>query len=50
MKKFTLGVIEVFGEEYFRKPNQADVNLLFQVAKDHDFFDMLGSIDCMHWE
>jgi len=32
MKKFILGVIEVFGKEYLRKPNQADVDRLLQVA------------------
>jgi len=31
MKKFTLGVIEVFREEYLRKPNQAQL----QVAESH---------------
>lgn len=50
MKKFALGIIEVFGEEYLRKPNQADVDRLLQAAEARDFPGMLGSIDCMHWE
>jgi len=50
MKNFTLGVIEVFGDEYLRKPNQANVDRLLQVAKGQDFPGLLGSIDCMHWE
>jgi len=48
IKKFTLGVIEVFGDEYLRKPNQTDVARLLQVAEARDFFSMLGSINCMH--
>lgn len=32
MKKFALGVIEVFGEEYLRKPNQADVDRLLKLV------------------
>jgi len=50
MKKFALGIIEVFGEEYLRKPNQVDIDRLLQVAEARDFPGMLGSIDCMHWE
>ena len=48
MKNFSIGVIEVFGNEYLRKRTQADVHYLLQVAEARDFFGMLGSIDCMH--
>ena len=37
MKKFILGVIEVFGKEYLRKPNQVNVDHLLQVAEARDF-------------
>jgi len=47
MKNFTLGVIEVFGNEYLRKPTQTDVDCLLQVAEAWDFPGMLGSIDCI---
>ena len=50
MKKCALGVAKVFGKEYLRKPNQADVDRLLQVAEAHDILGMLGSINCMHWE
>jgi len=50
MKKFALSVIEVFREEYLRKPNQAGVDSLLQVGEAYDFLGMLGSIDYMHWE
>jgi len=44
MKNFALGVIEVFGNEYLRKPSQADVGRILQVAEVRDFPGMLGSI------
>ena len=50
MKNFAAGIIQVFGKEYLRKPTQADVDRLLQVAEARDFPGMLGSIDCMHWE
>ena len=50
VKNFAIGVIEGFGNEYLRKPTQADVHRLLQVAEARDFLSMLGSIDCMHWE
>jgi len=50
MKNFALGVIKVFGNEYLRKPTQADVDRLLQAAEARDFPCMLGSIDCMHWK
>ena len=37
MKNFTLGVIEVFGDEYLRKPNQADVDRLLKLRKAKTF-------------
>jgi len=50
MKSFVAGVIQVFGDEYLRKPTQADADRLLQVVETRDFPGMLGSIDCMHWE
>jgi len=47
MQKFSLGVMEVFMDENKRKPNQANVKRILQVAKTYDFPSMLGSIDCM---
>ena len=41
MKKFTAGVIQVFGEEYLLKPTQADVDRLLVVAEARDFPSML---------
>jgi len=50
MKNFTATIIQVFGEEYLRRPTQVDVDRLLQVAKARDFPSILGSIDCIHWE
>lgn len=50
MKNFAADVVQVFGDEHLRKPTQADVDRLLQVADAHDFPGMLRSIDCMHWE
>jgi len=50
MKNFDAEAIQVFGKEYLRKPTQANVDHLLQVAEAHDFSGMLGNIDCMHWE
>jgi len=50
MKKFCSTIIEVFREDYLRKPNQADVDRLLQVAEARDFLGMLGCIDYMHWK
>ena len=50
LKRFAEGVIAIFGEEYLRKPTQADVDRLLAVGNERDFPGMLGSIDCMHWE
>ncbi|XP_059663879.1 uncharacterized protein LOC132309603 [Cornus florida] len=43
-------VIGVYGEEYMRPPNEADIARLLQEGEERGFLGMLGSIDCMHWE
>ena len=37
MKKISAEVIEVFGQDYIRKPTEADVDRLLQVAEACDF-------------
>jgi len=37
MKNFAAGVIQLFGEEYLRKPTQANADRLLQVAEARDF-------------
>jgi len=50
LKIFCVGIVQTFGQEYLRKPTQADVHHLLAVVKARDFPRMLGSIHCMHWE
>ncbi|KAI4979088.1 hypothetical protein ZWY2020_015841 [Hordeum vulgare] len=50
MYKFYEAVIEVFGPEYLRQPTAADTERLLATNTARGFPDMLGSIDCMHWE
>lgn len=50
LKKFNRGIIEVFGEEYLRRPTMDDIQRLLQVGEACGFPGMLGSIDCMHWQ
>ncbi|TVU33332.1 hypothetical protein EJB05_25142, partial [Eragrostis curvula] len=47
---FCTAVIDVFGKEYLRAPNETDVAKLLQEGENRGFPGMLGSIDCMHWE
>lgn len=50
VKKFARAIIAVFGDEYLRRPNVADLQRLLYIGHQRGFPGMLGSIDCMHWE
>ena len=50
LKKFVTAVIDVFSEEYLRKPNNEDITRLLAQGKRRSFPGMLGSIHCMHWK
>ncbi|RWR76319.1 putative nuclease HARBI1 [Cinnamomum micranthum f. kanehirae] len=43
-------IIDVFGNEYLRTPNNADICRLLSEGERRGFPGMLGSIDCMHWK
>ncbi|XP_042404757.1 putative nuclease HARBI1 [Zingiber officinale] len=44
-------VIEVFGAQYLRRHNAADIQHLLEMHEQrHGFPGMLGSLDCMHWQ
>ena len=49
VKRFAVGIVQVFGPEYLRTPNTEDVARLLEMNKARGFPGMLGSIDCMHW-
>ncbi|GJU84851.1 WAT1-related protein isoform X1 [Tanacetum coccineum] len=47
---FCIGVIELYGEEYLRRPTQTDVEKLYAFHKNkHGFPGMIGSVDCTKW-
>ena len=49
LKRFCVAIVEVFEEEYLRRPNEADVKRLLKINENRGFPGMLGSVDCMHW-
>ncbi|XP_009120419.2 putative nuclease HARBI1 [Brassica rapa] len=50
LTNFTEGVIDLFGEEYMRRPTPEDLQRLLDIGEIRGFPGMIGSIDCMHWE
>jgi hypothetical protein len=50
MYNFCRAITSVFGEEYLREPNLEDTQWLLSINEKRGFPDMLGSINCMHWE
>ena len=50
LRRFVIGIIEVFGDEYLRSPNEQDTARLLAIGERRGFPGMLGSIDCMLWE
>lgn len=47
--RFVRGVIECFGAEYLRVPNQQDIQRLLGRSNREGFPGCLGSIDCTKW-
>ncbi|XP_033129888.1 putative nuclease HARBI1 [Brassica rapa] len=50
LHNFTDGIIQLFGEEYLRRPTPEDLQRLLDIGEKRGFPGMVGSIDCMHWE
>ncbi|XP_048627735.1 uncharacterized protein LOC125596726 [Brassica napus] len=50
LENFTTGIIQLFGQEYLRRPNEDDLQRLLDIGEVRGFPGMIGSIDCMHWE
>ena len=48
VKRFCQGVVEIFGPEYLRSPNVADISRLLRKANQRGFPGILGTLDCMH--
>ncbi|XP_048614443.1 uncharacterized protein LOC125587639 [Brassica napus] len=50
VENFVEGIINLFGDEYLRRPTPADLQRLLNIGEYRGFPGMIGSIDCMHWE
>ncbi|XP_010418557.1 PREDICTED: putative nuclease HARBI1 [Camelina sativa] len=50
LEEFVSGVINLFGEEYLRRPTAEDLQRLLNIGEYRGFPGMIGSIDCMHWK
>ena len=50
LRRFVRAVIEIFGDDYLRSPNDDDTARLLAIGEQRGFPGMLGSIDCMHWK
>ena len=48
LRRFVTTVVDVFGEEYLRSPNENDTSRLLAIGQRRGFPGMLGSLDCMH--
>ncbi|XP_033143316.1 uncharacterized protein LOC103861781 [Brassica rapa] len=46
VENFVEGIINLFGEEYLRKPTPADLQRLLDIGEYRGFPGMIGSIDC----
>ena len=49
VRRFAKVIVRVFGPEYLRAPNEDDTIKLMAANERRGWSDMLGSIDCMHW-
>ncbi|XP_047979097.1 uncharacterized protein LOC125221015 [Salvia hispanica] len=51
LMNFCKGVRAAFTDEFLKKPNTVDCQFLLQLHEQvHGFPEMLGSVDCMHWQ
>ncbi|KAG2299306.1 hypothetical protein Bca52824_035778 [Brassica carinata] len=50
VENFVEAIINLFGDQYLRRPTQDDLQRLLHIGEIRGFPGMIGSIDCMHWE
>jgi hypothetical protein len=49
LRRFVVAIVEVFGPQYLRLPNEQDTTKLIAIGASRGFLGMLDSIDYMHW-
>ena len=50
LEHFVQGIINLFGDEYLRRPTLEDLQRILDIGEIREFPRMIESIDCMHWE
>ena len=50
LERLVKAIVQIFGEEYLRSPNDFDTARLFAIGESRGFPGMLGSLDWMHWK
>jgi hypothetical protein len=50
LEYYCLDIIKCFGDKFLRRPTVVDTRRLLTKAKEREFFGLLGSIYCMHWQ
>jgi hypothetical protein len=50
LEYYCSSIIEYFGDEFLHHTTVADTQRLLVKVEERGFPDMLGSIDCMHWQ
>ena len=50
VENFVEAIINLFGDEYLRRPTPADLQGILHIGELREFPGMIGSNDCMHWE
>ncbi|XP_023644546.1 putative nuclease HARBI1 [Capsella rubella] len=49
LEHFVVGIVDLFDDEYLRRPTEEDLQRLLYIGEQRGFPGMVGSIDCMHW-
>ncbi|KAL6142915.1 hypothetical protein ACLB2K_061190 [Fragaria x ananassa] len=50
LQRFTRGIVAFYSADYIRAHNPTDLKRLLAKSERRDFHEMIGSIDCMHWQ
>uniref|UniRef100_A0A0D3CQP1 DDE Tnp4 domain-containing protein n=1 Tax=Brassica oleracea var. oleracea TaxID=109376 RepID=A0A0D3CQP1_BRAOL len=50
VENFVEAIIDLFSDEYLRRPTPDYLQRLLHIGELRGFSGMIGSIDCMHWE